>query len=343
MKADALHTPKELMLAAERVYLLAKSMPESREREARLQNARKLVAMARGLTPAEKADVNENPDDERKRFRKAVRPRVRFADIAGLDGVKEEVRLKLLYPILHAAKAKKYGIKTGGGVLLYGPPGCGKTLIAKAIAGEIDAAFFTVKPSEIMSKWVGEAEQNIEELFKTARAEPLSVIFIDEIEALVPRRRDSHSTVMQRVVPQILAELEGFDTAGKNPILFLGASNEPWALDPAVMRPGRFDEKIYVGLPDERARRRMLSLYLRGRPLGHGLDLDSFAERLDGYSGADIRNICDKAASEAFLGSIEGDAEIEIDGELLDRVLAVVRPSVQPGDLAKFEKYAETT
>jgi transitional endoplasmic reticulum ATPase len=348
---DARHN---LLRAAEHLFKLAERTDPGKIRDQRKAQATRLLEKAKSIDPenpplrreaargAGPGTKTADGEEDRKQFKKAERPKVKFADIAGLDDVKEEVRLKLLYPIQHAEKAKKYGIKTGGGILLYGPPGTGKTLIARAIAGEIDAAFFTVKPSEIMSKWVGEAEQNIEELFKTARAEPLSVLFIDEIEALVPKRRDSQSTVMQRVVPQILAELEGFETAGKNPILFLGATNEPWSLDPAVLRPGRFDEKIYIGLPDVAARRKMLDLYLRNRPLG-GLDLDRIATLLEGYSGADIRNLCDKAAAEAFLESIERGEDATIDERLMDRILGEVKPSVKPADLEKFLKYAEVT
>jgi transitional endoplasmic reticulum ATPase len=351
-----------LLKAAEHLFELAKETEKGPIRCSRIENAKKLAAQAKAIdesapppvrpgagpksgpsVPAKGRKVPVDEEDDRRRFARAERPKTRFSDIAGLDDVKEEIRLKLIYPLQHAEKARKYKVRTGGGVLLYGPPGTGKTMIARAIAGEIEAAFFTVKPSEIMSKWVGEAEQNIEELFKTARAEPLSVIFIDEIEALVPHRRDSQSSVMQRVVPQILAELEGFDTASKNPILFLGATNEPWGLDPAVLRPGRFDEKIYVGLPDLAARRRMLDIYLAGRPLEPGVDLDRLAERVDGYSGADIRNVCDKAAGEAFLASIENGQDAPIGQGLLDRVVAEVKPSVKPGDLAKFQKYAEVT
>lgn len=349
-----------LLRAAEHLFKLAKRTPEGRTREQHVENATRLIALAKridiGAPPLRGSAVKRLGEathasagapsklaegDERKRFEQAERPSVKFSDIAGLEDVKEEVRLKILYPLLHADKAKKYGIRTGGGILLYGPPGTGKTLIAKAIAGEIEAAFFTVKPSEIMSKWVGEAEQNIEELFKTARAEPLSVVFIDEIEALVPRRRASQSSVMQRVVPQILAELEGFDSAERNPILFLGASNEPWSLDSAILRPGRFDERIYVGLPDLPARRKMLDIYMCGRPIDPGIDLDHIAERLDRHSGADIRNLCDKAASEAFLEAIERNVDTTIGEALLERLLGEVKPSVRPVDLARFAKYAE--
>ena len=173
---------------------------------------------------------------------------MRFADVAGLEDVKEEIRLRLIYPLAHPEKAQRYGIQSGGGLLLYGPPGTGKTLLARAVAGEIDAAFFTARPSELMSKWVGEAEQNIARLFDEARQCERAIIFLDEVEAMIPARRSSGSTVMQRVVPQILAELQGIRQRSSG-LLFMGATNEPWALDPAVLRPGRFDARIYVGLP----------------------------------------------------------------------------------------------
>jgi transitional endoplasmic reticulum ATPase len=345
-----------LLKASEHLFQLAKESG-GRLREARIENAKKLSEMAKRIDPdappsgappagaAGKARLAEERGEEGTRFRKVERPSVRFADIAGLDEVKEQVRLKMIYPFLHEDKARRYGIRPGGGILLWGPPGTGKTLIARAIAGELEAAFFAVKPSEILSKWVGESEGNIAALFRTARENPLSIVFFDEIEALVPKRRDSQSTVMQRVVPQILSELEGFDSAGKNPILFLGATNEPWSLDPAVLRPGRFDERIYVPLPDHAARRQMLGMYLRGRPVAPDLDFDALAARLEGYSGADIRNICNKAAAEAFLVSIEAPeaGERPIDAPLLDRILAATRPSVKPEDLARFEKYALVT
>ena len=161
------------------------------------------------------------------------KPSLRFDDVAGLDDVKEDIRLKMIYPFQHPELAEKFGIRPGGGVLLYGPPGTGKTMLAKATAGEIDATFFRISPADVLSKWVGEAEQNIKKLFDAAAAEPRSIIFIDEIEALVPARRDEGSSVMQRVVPQILQGMEGFDKKAGRPILLMGATNVPWQLDPA--------------------------------------------------------------------------------------------------------------
>src|ERR671937_841006 len=182
-------------------------------------------------------------------------------------------------------------------------------MLAKATAGEIDATFFRVSPADLLSKWVGEAEQNIKKLFDAAAAEKRAIIFIDEIESLVPARRDEGSSVMQRVVPQILQGMEGFDKKNVSPILFMGATNVPWQLDPAVLRPGRFDEKIYIPLPDRPARRKLLDIHLGKRPVDDAISLDDLATRLEGFSGADIKYICDRAATIPFLQSVASGTE----------------------------------
>jgi transitional endoplasmic reticulum ATPase len=316
----------------------------------RLEYARQLQGKAEALEPlirAAEARQRALPiaaEGQEVAWLVAERPTTRFDDVAGLDDVKEQIRLKLIYPFTHPEQAERFGIRQGGGLLLYGPPGTGKTLIARAVAGEVDAAFFTVKPSEIMSKWVGEAEQNVARLFALARAEPRSVIFIDEVEALVPKRRGSSSTVMQRVVPQFLAELEGFDRhEDEGALLFVGATNEPWALDPAVMRPGRFDEKIYVPLPDLEARRRILELNLKDRPLAADVGLDELAERLAGYSGADVVNVCRKACAIPFLEAVEEGVERDVGWLDFEAVMEQVRPSVSAKDMKRFEQFREGT
>ncbi|MGB5925602.1 MAG: AAA family ATPase [Dehalococcoidia bacterium] len=270
------------------------------------------------------------------------RPNLRLDDVAGLQEVKEQIRIRMIYPFTHPDLASRFGIKKGGGILLYGPPGTGKTMLARAVAGEIDAAFFAVKPSEIMSKWVGEAEQNVARLFSEARRHERAIIFIDEVESLIPKRSGSYSTVMQRVVPQILSEMEGF-SSGKdsgNALLFMGATNEPWALDEAVLRPGRFDEKVYVPLPDFAARLAILNHHLKDKPLSPDVCLDEIAKMLEGYSGADIRRICEKACDIPFVESVRTGEERNV--EKRDVLCAVhsVKPSVSGQAIAKFEKLA---
>ena len=267
------------------------------------------------------------------------KPSINFSDVAGLEGVKEDIRLKMIYPFQHPELAERFGVRAGGGVLLYGPPGTGKTMLAKATAGEVDATFFRISPADIMSKWVGEAEQNVKKLFDAASKEQRAIIFIDEIEALVPARRDEGSSVMQRVVPQILQGMEGFDKKTVSPILFMGATNVPWQLDPAVLRPGRFDEKIYIPLPDEPARRKMLDIYLGKRPVDDAVDLNDVARRLDGYSGADIKYICDRSATVPFLQSVATGAEGEITLDILNDVISDTRRSVTPEMLKRFDEW----
>jgi transitional endoplasmic reticulum ATPase len=270
------------------------------------------------------------------------KPSVGFEDIAGLEDVKQEIRLKMIYPLSHPELASQFGISTGGGVLLYGAPGTGKTMIARAIAREIDATFFRVSAAQVMSKWVGEAEQNVRKLFDAARAEPRSIIFLDECEALVPKRRSDSSTVMQRVVPQILQELEGFDRKAERALLFVGATNKPWMLDEAMLRPGRLDARIYVPLPDALARYRLLEIYLAPRPLADDVDLGELCDKLEGYSGADIKNIAEEAAQRPFLEAVSGGAVRPINHADLHVVIGENPPSVHASDLVRYEKFAGT-
>jgi len=267
------------------------------------------------------------------------KPDVGFDDIAGLEDVKQDIRLKMLYPHAHPELARQYGISTGGGVLLYGPPGTGKTMIAKAIAREIDATFFVVSPAQLLSKWVGEAEQNVRKLFDAAKAEPVSVIFLDEIEALVPKRAGESSSVMQRVVPQILQELEGFDRKADRALLFVGATNKPWILDEAILRPGRLDARIYVGLPDAPARFKLLEIHLAGRPLAGDVDFGELCDRLSGYSGADIKSIAERAAQRPFLEAVGGKQVRAIGRADLLVVIDATPPSVHPSDLVRYEAF----
>jgi transitional endoplasmic reticulum ATPase len=348
-----------------RVYLLeaARSMVELSKqaqgeelREGRRQMAAKLLELAKDCDNAKaqnrRPGMETRPTNKRESSSESEgngdasqwivkeKPSIRFADVAGLDDVKEDIRLKMIYPFEHPELAEKFGVRPGGGVLLYGPPGTGKTMLAKATAGEIEATFFRISPADVLSKWVGEAEQNIKKLFDAASGEKRSIIFIDEIEALVPARRDEGSSVMQRVVPQILQGMEGFDKKSGSPILFMGATNVPWQLDPAVLRPGRFDEKVYIPLPDLPARRKMLDIYLGKRPLDGDVNLDDLARHLEGFSGADIKYICDRSATIPFLRSVATGTEGDITDEILRDVIGEAPRSVSADMLRRFDEWA---
>jgi len=341
-----------LLEAARAMVELSKQAQGDELCQARRQTAAKLLELARDCEnaktenrrqlsgPARESAADATSNISADQWLVKERPSIRFDDVAGLEGVKEDIRLKMIYPFEHADLAAKFGIRPGGGVLLYGPPGTGKTMLAKATAGEIDAAFFRISPADVLSKWVGEAEQNIKKLFDAAASERRSIIFIDEIEALVPARRDEGSSVMQRVVPQILQGMEGFDTKSGQPILFMGATNVPWQLDPAVLRPGRFDEKVYIPLPDVAARRKMLEIYLSHRPLAGDVVLDQFATMLDGYSGADIKYLCDRAATIPFLRSIASGEEGEITAAIFQDTIHDTPRSVTVEMLRKFDQWA---
>ncbi len=342
-----------LIQAAECMIELAEENPDDAERAEQESYARELIELARDCDRKARAGTRGRSNRDRARDDEDEgpsaddwivkdKPNVRFEDIAGLDDVKDEIQLKMIHPFRHPDLARKYGIDVGGGMLLFGPPGTGKTMIAKAVATELDATMFVISPAQIMSKWVGEAEQNVQKLFDAAKAEEKAVIFMDEVEALVPKRRGQQSTVMQRVVPQILQELEGFDRKAGRALLFLGATNEPWQLDPAMMRPGRLDVKVYVPLPDAAARFRLLEIYLGKRPLDDDVDFARLVELTAGYSGADIKAIASRSASRPFLESINGGAPRNINMEDILAVLEEMPPSVSPKDVAKYEQWAGT-
>ena len=244
------------------------------------------------LKPPEK----ETPSDQKL----AVRPETKLSDVAGMAEVKDQIRLRLIEPVLHPGQAKKYGLKVGGGVLLYGPPGTGKTFLARAVAGELNLPFYMITAADIFGKYVGESEKNIRNLFQEARKNPLSVIFVDELETIFSKRTDNIHETTQKVISCILQELDGVDQK-KNPILLLGATNTPWKIDEAFLRPGRFDILAFVDLPDPPARMQILRSAFRQSSLEHedGL-LQYITENTDGWSGADLNGLFSKMSQKAF-------------------------------------------
>lgn len=337
---------KKLLRAAEALYLLADGSDKGNLREQRIRQADEILCLVENLSERNNYNIRQSANgdiDDNCNIDK-INPNLLdnapgFSDIAGLDDIKEQINLRMIAPFAHPEIAKKHGLRTGGGILMFGPPGTGKTLIAKATAKELEAAFYAIKPSEIMSKWVGESEAKIKDLFISARTQKKAVIFIDEIEALVPSRSGNNSTVMQRVVPQFLAEMEGFDSTSINPLLFIGATNEPWAIDPAMLRPGRFDVKVYVGLPDAAARRFMLNSGFSNKNLNSDLSIDYLVEMTEGYSGADIRALIDKVSQEGFKSELSAGIFDSYNLELIKNCLKTVKPSVNDKTLKKLQTW----
>ena len=321
------------LMASKTLFEVAKRSSDELKRR-RMEKADKLIERANNLPKA----IREKDEKEDKVIQILEKPSITFQDVAGLNEVKDKIKDLIITPFLYPDVAKKWKVRTGGGVLLYGPPGTGKTLLAKAVAGELDADFFYIKASDIMSKWVGESEKKVAELFSKARESSKAVIFIDEIDALIPKRTGQSSTVMVRVVPQFLSEMDGIDSKNDK-ILLMAATNVPWNLDPAVLRPGRFDFKCYIQLPDFEARKKIIELNL-DVPMETSFDFDALARVIYGYSGADIRFICDEAKRMMFRREIDG-AENILGTSHVSEIIGKVKPSVDEKMLKKYEEFSE--
>jgi transitional endoplasmic reticulum ATPase len=227
-------------------------------------------------------------------------PEVRWTDIGGLEDVKEELREIVEYPLKYRDAYEALGIEVPKGVLLFGPPGTGKTLLAKAVATESGANFIAVRGPEVLSKWVGESEKAIREIFRKARQAAPTVVFFDEIDAIAPARGMGHDTsgVLERIVNQLLAEMDGITPL--NRVVVIAATNRPDILDPALLRPGRFDRLIYVPPPDKQARLEILKVHTRKVALDEDVSLEELAERTEGYTGADLAALVREATLRAL-------------------------------------------
>lgn len=219
------------------------------------------------------------------------KPKLKFTDVGGMELLKEEIRLKIIHPLNHAELYKAYGKRIGGGILLYGPPGCGKTHLARATAGEIQAGFLSVGINEVLDMWIGNSERNLHQLFDQARRNRPCVLFFDEVDALGASRTDMKSSAGRHLINQFLSELDGVK-ASNDGVLILGATNAPWHLDSAFRRPGRFDRILFVPPPDPLARAEVLRLQLKGKPQD-AVDFEQVAKKTDGFSGADLKAVVD--------------------------------------------------
>ncbi|MEU0403525.1 ATP-binding protein [Streptomyces sp. NPDC006197] len=255
---------------------------------------------------------------------------VRLADVGGMDEVKERLEAAFLAPMRNPELRRLYGKSLRGGLLLYGPPGCGKTFIARAVAGELGANFLTVSLSDVLDMWIGASEKNIHDIFETARRQAPCVVFLDELDALGAKRSRTHHSGLRNVVNQLLTELDGIASgAGNEGVFVLAATNVPWDVDIALRRPGRLDRTLLVLPPDAAARESILRYHLRERPI-EAVDLGKLVKATEDFSGADLAHVCETAAEAALLDSARtGSVRLITTKDLLGAAKQI-KPSTEP-------------
>ncbi len=260
-------------------------------------------------------------------------PNVKWDDVGGLDSIKQELKEAVELPLLNPDVFKKLGIRPLKGFVLYGPPGTGKTLLAKAVATESNANFISVKGPEVLSKWVGESEKAVREIFRKAKQVAPCIVFLDEIDSIAPRRgAGNDSGVTERIVNQLLTSLDGMETL--QGVVVIAATNRPDMMDPALLRAGRFDKLLYVPAPDLKSRKKILEVHTRNMPLASDVDLNVIAERTEGYVGADLENICREAGMMAYRENPEAS---QVTQENFLAALNVIPPSVDDEVLKFYE------
>jgi AAA+ superfamily predicted ATPase len=273
-------------------------------------------------------DVGDDDDIVRGLGLAAGGERVTLADVAGMAAVRERLELAFLGPLRNPELRALYGKSLRGGLLLYGPPGCGKTFLARAIAGELGAAFFAVGLTDVLDMWLGQSEQRLHAIFEAARRRSPCVVFLDEVDALGQKRSHLRHSAGRNVVNQLLAELDGAN-AGNDGVFVLAATNHPWDVDTALRRPGRLDRTVLVLPPDEPARAAILERGLRERPT-EGIDAGRIAARTSGFSGADLVHLVDVAVEHALADSIRSGSARPITQKDLDRARKEISASTRP-------------
>lgn len=275
----------------------------------------------------EEDDFGDEFDDADLEIEFEQRPDINFDRVGGMASVKEDIRMKILYPLENRELFEAYGKKAGGGVLLYGPPGCGKTLISRATAGEIQANFLTVGLHQILDMWLGKSEEKLHEIFELARRKAPSVLFFDEVDALAADRKDLRTSAGRTLINQFLAELDS-ESSKNEGVLVLGATNAPWHLDSAFLRPGRFDRLIFVPPPDEGAREEIIRLMADGKPVA-GLDPLALAKKVKDFSGADLKAVFDQAIEGALAEAMRSGKIVPVTQKDLLHAAKNVKPSTR--------------
>lgn len=289
--------------------------------------------------PNNEHDSSGDSKESKKTTKKRKPNKITFDDIAGLDEAKNAFNEKVVMPLQHPEIYAKYSKKVGGGILLYGLPGTGKTMFAEAASNELNALFIPIKCSDIKSKWYGESEQNVKNIFAKARKASKVILFFDEFEAIGAKRTDNGDNGNNDLVPQILAEMQGVgSSSSKSMIMVIAATNKPWAIDSAFLRPGRFDEKIYIPLPDFTARKKLFELKLSKIPTDN-VDLDYLSNITEGYNGADIEEFVEKLKQTAINESIKSGKDHLINMDDIKKVETTMHSSVSKEDIERLKEF----
>ncbi|MEN6371602.1 MAG: AAA family ATPase [Armatimonadota bacterium] len=342
--------PKESMVAA---GMLAVKINKP-EMASRCLEAARRAGVVEGLAELEQA-LNENlaslgvlgrslmgPNEETSKFTMSntfeESTRVTFADVGGLDDIKKIINRRIILPYQRPELYEKYGRRAGGAVMLYGPPGCGKTLLARAMAGECNLPFLNIRIEDVLSPWIGSSENNLHEAFEMARANAPCVLFLDELDAIAFARRKHAGNAGRPLVDQMLQELDGIGSENKD-LLVLGATNAPWDVDDAMKRPGRFDRTIFVPPPDEDARSRILKLLFAQVPTA-SIDMKRLARSTPLFSGADLRALVEQAVDRVIDEALDTGQEPPVGMQHLEAVLAQMRPTTLEW-LASARNYVE--
>lgn len=261
------------------------------------------------------------------RLEPVERPTIGFADVGGMEPLKDEIRMKIIHPLEHPELYKAYGKSIGGGILMYGPPGCGKTHLARATAGEVHAGFLAVGINDVLEMWIGQSERNLHELFEQARRSRPCVLFFDEVDALGASRSDMRHSAGRQLINQFLAELDGVESTNQG-VLILAATNAPWHLDSALRRPGRFDRILFVPPPDLAARAGILRILCRGKPT-QAIDHEHIARRTKDFSGADLKAVVDLAVEAKLREAMTSGVPKPLTTADLVHAAAGVRPTTK--------------
>jgi transitional endoplasmic reticulum ATPase len=327
--ARALHLHAKLMEGAGSTDIAAQSFSRAKhadpalsdpELEAVLQDSlRQSPELNDELT--ESLPVDDLPPDI---LFEVERPNINFDQVGGMEDLKKQIRMKIILPLENPEIYEAYDAKAGGGILMYGPPGCGKTLLARATAGQVKARFMAIGIHEVLDMWIGQSERNLHEIFEQARACRPCVLFFDEVDALAASRTDMRQSAGRQLINQFLDELDGVKASNEG-LLVLAATNAPWHLDPAFRRPGRFDRIIFVPPPDEAARIAVLQILLKGKPTGD-IDWETLGRRAKNFSGADLKSLVDTAI-EALLENAAETGEIK---PITTKVLASAMKGTKP-------------